>query len=416
MRFEIVTIGAELLDGTLVDTNTSEVASKLRRIGGDVVRGTTVPDDPDAIRSALVGALEGADAVVALGGLGATSDDRTKQVASRVFGRNLVLDEELLAHVRSRFESLGRAMPEINVSQAMVPEGARAIHNPSGTAPGLVMEDDARLLFLLPGVPAEMRAMMDGYVVPFLEGRGLKREGEERILRTTGISESALAELIDPTVRRLARTEVSYLPNLTGVDVRLICAGHGASDASRTADRSADRVEELLGRYVYGRGKEGLEEVVGYLLSMERQTISVAESCTGGLLGHRLTSIPGSSDYMRGGVIAYSNDLKRRLLKVRAATLREHGAVSRQVALAMAAGCAQRCGSDMAVSVTGIAGPGGGSEEKPVGLVWMAVASRAGERARSFLFGGPREAVRVQAAQSALDLVRRVLLGIEQDD
>jgi len=416
LRFEIVTIGAELLDGTLVDTNTSEVSLALRRVGGDVGRATIVPDEPDVIRAALLAALERADAVVAMGGLGVTSDDRTKQVAAGIFGRALELDEEVLDSVRSRFEQLGRPMPEINISQAMVPEGARAIPNARGTAPGIVLEDEGRLLFLLPGVPAEMRAMLEGYVVPFLEGRGQRREGEERIIRTTGIAESALAELIEPTARRLARTDVSYLPSLTGVDVRVLCRAGGSRSAAATADKAAERLEELVGRYAYSRGREGLEEVVGYLLSMKQRTVAVAESCTGGLLGHRLTAVPGSSDYVNGGVIAYSDDLKKRLLKVRAGTLRAHGAVSREVALEMASGAVDRCRSDYGVSVTGIAGPGGGTEEKPVGLVWMAVSGRRISRARALRFAGDREAVRTRAAQAALDLLRRVLLDISEDD
>ncbi len=416
MRIEIVTIGAELLDGVRVDTNTSELSSRLKRVGAEVCRSTTVRDEPDDIRDALEQALERAGTVITTGGLGATSDDRTKRVAASIFGANLVLDEEVLATMRARFESLGRTMPEINVSQAMVPEGARPIPNRLGTAPGIVFSDERGLLFLLPGVPAEMRAMLEDYVVPFLEGRGLRREAEERLLRTTGIPESALAEIVDPVVRRLARTEVAYLPSLEGVDVRLSCTGAGARDAARTADRAAERIGDLLGPYVYAREMQSLEEVVGYFLTMERATLAVAESCTGGMVGARVTSVPGSSEYMKGGVIAYSNDLKRRLLGVKAATLKNHGAVSRETALEMALGARSRCKADVGVAVTGIAGPSGGTEGKPVGLVWMAVADRRGERAVRRLFGGPRDAVRRRATQGALDLVRRSLSGIPVED
>lgn len=416
MRIEVVIIGAELLDGTLVDTNTSELASRLKRLGADVCRATTVRDEPEAIRDALEDALERTGTVIATGGLGATSDDRTKRVAASIFGANLVLDEDVLIAVRARFESIGRRMPEINVSQAMIPEGARPIPNALGTAPGLVFSDERGLLFLLPGVPAEMRGMLDGYVVPFLEGRGLRREVEERLLRTTGMPESVLAEIVDPVVKRLARTEVAYLPRLEGVDVRLFCTGAGARDAARTADRAAERIAELLGPHVYAREMQSLEEVVGYFLTMERMTLAVAESCTGGMIGARITSVPGSSDYMKGGIIAYSNDLKRRLLGVKAATLKNHGAVSRETAIEMAAGARARCRAGVGLAVTGTAGPSGGTEEKPVGLVWTAVSDRGGERAVRRVFGGPREAVRRQAAQGALDLVRRSLTGIEEDD
>ncbi|MFH1502940.1 MAG: competence/damage-inducible protein A [Candidatus Eisenbacteria bacterium] len=415
MRFEIVTIGAELLDGTRVDTNTPEIASRLRRLGGQIARATSVPDEPDAIREAVSDALDRAGAVVVTGGLGATSDDRTKHVVARLFGGSLVLDEDVLAQIRGRFEKLGLPMPELNVSQAMIPEGARAIPNTLGTAPGLVLSDERGIVFLLPGVPAEMTAMLESYVVPFLEGRGLRRELEERVLKTTGISESALAGIVDPLVRRLARTDVSYLPSLEGVIVRLHCSGAGLRDASRNADRSVERVADALGSFVYARDDQSLEEITGYLLTMERRSVAVAESCTGGLLGWRLTSVPGSSDYVKGGVVAYSNDLKRRLLGVRAGTLKAHGAVSREVAEEMAEGARAKCRADYGVSVTGVAGPDGGTDEKPVGLVWIAVASPSGHRARRLLFGGPRETVRAMAAQAALELLRRTLLGLPDE-
>jgi nicotinamide-nucleotide amidase len=409
---EIVIIGSELVDGTRSDTNGSGVAATLRALGIPVSRITLVPDEPTDVESALRGAVDRADLVVTTGGLGPTSDDRTKQVAARVFGTKLVLNEEVLASVRRRFEERGLLMPELNVSQAMVPEGARIIANRLGTAPGFALEKDGTAVFLLPGVPAEMLAMLAEYVAPFLEGRGHRRLEAERVLRTTGLPESEVASRVEAVARRLARTEIGFLPSALGVEVRVVGRGDSPAEAARTADRAADRLAELIGDAVYARDAQELEEVVGFLLTMNQKTLAVAESCTGGGLGRRITSVPGSSDYFVGGVLAYSNDIKKRLLGVRTGTLREHGAVSRETAVAMAEGVKQRCRSDIGVGVTGVAGPAGGTAEKPVGLVWIAVAGLGLTTAFDHRFTGDRDDIRRRAEQSALDLVRRRLAGL----
>ncbi len=411
MNAEIITIGRELLDGSMVDTNTSYIGSRLRVLGATVTRSTSVPDDPRAIEEVLAHAMNSVDIVITTGGLGPTSDDRTKHVVARLLDLHLVLDEDVLANVRSHFESQGLAMPEINLSQAMIPEGARAIENALGTAPGLLLERGGVILFVLPGVPDEMKRMVETYVIPFLEGRGLKRLTEERLLRTTAVSESEVAELVEPLAKRLARTDVAYLASATGVDVLLICRGETAAQARRTADRAAERVAELLGDSVYATGEESLEQVVGYLLSMGGKTLAVAESCTGGRLGWRLTRVSGSSDYFVGGVIAYSNELKKRLLGVKTGTLKKHGAVSAEVAEEMADGVRVRTKADYGVAITGTAGPGGGTPEKPVGLVHVAVSWERGSRNERFQFRGGRDTVRERAAQAALDLVRRTLVN-----
>jgi nicotinamide-nucleotide amidase len=413
MIAEIVTIGDELLDGTVANGNARRLGEVLRTLGVTVARATAVRDEPAAIEGALAAALASADVVITTGGLGATADDRTKQVAARVLGRKLVLDEAVLDRVRAHFESRGLAMPEVNVAQAMVPEGARAIDNASGTAPGFLLEEDATLVFLLPGVPSEMEAMVSNYVVPFLEGRGARRLTEERTLRTTGVCETAIAEIVGPLSRKLARIDVQYLPSLLGVDLRITGRGESPADAAKAADRAADMLADELEPFVYARGRESLEEIVGYLLAMNGKTLAVAESCTAGALGARITSVPGSSDYFRGGVVAYSDDLKRRLLGVRAGTLRKHGAVSEAVALEMARGARDRGRTDCGIGVTGVAGPGGGSPAKPVGLVYVAVVCDRVARAKEHRFPGDRSAVREQAVQSALELLRRALLGIE---
>jgi nicotinamide-nucleotide amidase len=416
MTAEIITVGSELLDGTRANGNARHLGQALAALGVEVLRATTVTDDAAAIEDATRRAIEAADVVVTTGGLGATVDDRTKQVVARALGLKLALDETVLVRVRAHFEARGIAMPEVNVVQAMIPEGARAIENPSGTAPGLLIEHDGTLVFLLPGVPAEMEAMVANYVVPFLEGRGVRRLTEERVLRTTGLAETAIAETVGPLTRKLARTDVAYLPSTGGVDLRITGRGRSPAEAARAGDRAADMLAERLGPFVYARGHESLEEVVGYLLTMNGKSLAVAESCTAGALGALITGVPGSSDYFAGGVVAYSDDVKKRLLGVRGGTLKKHGAVSRQVALEMAKGARDRGRTDYGVGITGVAGPGGGSPEKPVGLVHIAVVCEGAARAREYRFVGDRSAVREQAAQAALELLRRALLGIESDE
>ncbi len=415
MTAEIITIGTELLDGTLANGNARRLGRALTGLGVEVLRVTTVPDEAAAIEGSLRSAIGAADVVVTTGGLGATVDDRTKQVAARVFGRKLTLDENVLARVRAHFEARGLTMPETNVAQGMIPEGARAIDNPSGTAPGFLIEHDDTLVFLLPGVPSEMEAMVLNYVLPFLEGRGVTRLTEDRVLRTTGVAETAIVEMVGSLTRKLARTDVAYLPSTGGVDLRITGRGGSCAEAARAADRAADMLAERLEPFVYARGRESLEEVVGYLLAMNGKTLAVAESCTAGALGARITGVPGSSDYFRGGVIAYSDDVKKRLLGVRAGTLKRFGAVSKEVALEMAEGARDRARADCGIGITGIAGPGGGSPDKPVGLVHIAVVCDHAARAREHRFAGDRCVVRGQAVQAALELLRRALLGIQDE-
>jgi nicotinamide-nucleotide amidase len=415
MKVEIITIGDELLDGSRANTNAAYLGEGLSSIGGLVTRSVAVGDQADAIEREVAEAIDRADIVVTTGGLGVTADDRTRQAVSRVMGARLELDETALERVRAFFESRGETMPEINISQAMIPEGARPIENRRGTAPGLMFERDGTLLFVLPGPPHELRSMLDGFVMPFLEGRGLRKLTRERLLRTTGISESRIAERVGPTAKRLARTDIVYLPSITGVDIKVIGRGETPAEADKTAESSAEKLAARLEPFVYARGRESLEKVVGYALSMRHATLSVAESCTGGGIGRRVTRVPGSSDYFKGGVIAYSNELKQKLLKVKAATLRAHGAVSEETAAEMAAGVRKICGTDYGVSVTGIAGPTGGSREKPVGTVYVGVQGPQGTSVRPYRFSGARSAVRGAAEQAALELLRRTLLNIEDD-
>ena len=413
MKAEIITIGGELLDGSQVDLNAVYLGSRLTSLGAEVVRISSVPDAVDDIEEATSRALDRADLVITTGGLGVTADDRTKHAVARLLGRKLVLDEGVLEKVRARFEARNVPMPEINIAMAMLPEGARSIENQRGTAPGLLFEKGEALLFVLPGVPVELRSMFENFVSPFLEGKGLRRLAQERLIRTTGLAESEIAERVEQLARRLARTDVVYLPSATGVDLKVIGRGRTSVEAGKTAEKSQEKIAAKLGPYVYARGDESLEKVVGYLLSMGGSTLSVAESCTGGRVGWRLTRVPGSSDYFKGGVIAYSDDLKRRLLGVKAAVLNKHGAVSEETALMMARGVREKCATDYGLAITGVAGPGGGTKKKPVGMVFVAVAGGAGERVRELRLGGGRGGIRRAACQAALELLRRFLLDIE---
>ncbi len=414
MKTEIITIGGELLDGSQVDLNAAYLGSRLTSLGAVVVRITSVPDAVDDIEEAAARALEVADVVITTGGLGVTADDRTKQAVARLFGRKLVLDEDVLDRVRARFEARNLPMPEINIAAAMLPEGARPIENQRGTAPGLLFERGDALMFVLPGVPLELRSMFENFVSPFLEGRGLRALGQERLIRTTGLPESEIAERIEQLTRRLARTDVAYLPSVTGVDLKVTGRGETPAEAAKTAEKSQGKIAAKLEPYVYARGDESLEKVVGYLLSMKGSTLSVAESCTGGRLGWRMTRVPGSSDYFKGGVITYSDDLKKRLIGVKAASLKKHGAVSEETALEMARGVRKKCATDYGLAITGVAGPGGGTEDKPVGMVFIAVAGETSERVRELRLAGGRGTIRRAAVQAALDLLRRLLLDIEE--
>ena len=414
MKTEIITIGNELLDGSQVDLNATYLGSRLTSLGAEVVRVTSVPDSVDQIEEVTARAMDRAEVVITTGGLGVTADDRTKQAVARLLGRKLVLDEEVLERVRAWYESRNRTMPEAGVAMAMLPEGGRPIDNQRGTAPGLLFEKGEGLLFVLPGVPAELRAMFDNYVSPFLEGRGLKPLAQERLIRTTGLPESEIAEIVGQLGRRLARTDVAYLPSVTGVDLKVIGRGQTPLEAEKTAESSQAKIAAKLEPYVYARGDESLEKVVGYLLSMGDATLSVAESCTGGRLGWRMTRVPGSSDYFKGGVIVYSDELKKRLVGVKAGTLKKLGAVSPETAVEMATGVRTKCATDWGLAITGVAGPGGGTDDKPVGTVFVAVAGDRGDRVRELHLEGGRGSIRRAAVQAALELLRRSLLNIKE--
>jgi nicotinamide-nucleotide amidase len=422
MDIELVTIGTELLLGFTVDTNAAYLSRALGSVGGRVVRRTTVGDREEEIRIVVREALQRTGFVITTGGLGPTRDDVTKRVVADLFGTPLDLDERYLETLRQRFESLGRGpMPPSNRCQAEIPRGATVLWNRWGTAPGLWLEGDAGIAILLPGVPLEMRNLTDHEVVPRVRARGKERAGRvlvvlSRTLRTTGVGESALAERISTAEDRIAPAMLAYLPSVVGVDLRLTVWGMEEPDATAALARAAEELRPALGRCWYGDDETDLAAVVIDRLRAAGARLAVAESCTGGMLGERITAVPGSSAVFAGGVIAYSNEVKTRELGVSEALLGEYGAVSEPAVRAMVAGVVQAFGVEAGVAVTGVAGPEGGTPEKPVGTVWLAAALRGEVRAvRRQMLGGRRE-VRERSAQAGLDLLRSMLDRGPRDD
>jgi nicotinamide-nucleotide amidase len=415
---ELITIGNELLRGDVIDGNAAWLGRRLAAIGVTVVRRATVGDDETAIQQAVAAALRRTGTVLCTGGLGPTSDDVTRAAIAALYRRALHIDETVLDDVRARFTARGVTMPDTNRVQAEVPDGAHVFRNGSGTAPGLALADDMLgLTILLPGVPHEVRWLFDNGVADHLRARwpAALPPMATAIIRTTGISESALYERTRDLVPTVAPVEVAFLPGIAGVDVRLTLKSGPASESALRSARH--RFSERLDSHVYTLDERDLAEVVGAALREQNLMLAVAESCTGGLLAKRLTDVPGSSICFAGGFIVYSDELKQRWLEVSPAILREHGAVSEATAMAMAVGALRASGATCALAITGVAGPGGGTIEKPVGTVWVAAAvdrstgrgSRPYVEARHFLFSGGREEVRERSAQAALRLLQLLL-------
>ena len=410
MKLEVVTIGTELVLGLTLDTNAADLGRALAAAGAEIVRHVSVPDRPADIRAAVADALDRTGFVIATGGLGPTRDDMTKIEVAALFGKPLRLDESVLQGLEARFRRLGRPMPAVNRTQAEVPEGATVLPNPRGTAPGLWIEDPrGRVAVLLPGVPSEMRGLLVEEVLPRIAQRvGGGRVVLSRTLRTTGVPESALAERIGAVEDDIAPLTLAYIPSVAGVDLRLTAWSLPPAEAEQRLAEHAAALRARLEDHCYGEDEADLAAVVLDLLRGKR--LAVGESCTGGLIAGRITAVPGASDVFVGGVVAYANGVKTDLLDVPAATLETHGAVSEEAVRAMAEGVQQRFAADASVAVTGIAGPGGGTPEKPVGTVWL--AARLGSRTRTVkrVFPGDRGEIRGRAAQAALDLLRRLCL------
>jgi nicotinamide-nucleotide amidase len=415
----ILSTGDEVVEGRTVDTNASYIADRVAQLGYDVVCKLVVGDFPDRLEWAWKTALAQADVVISTGGLGPTTDDLTNETLARVAGVDLVLDEAEVAKIRGFFARVGRPMPENNVRQAMLPAGSEVVPNNLGTAPGyrLAIPTDTRrpVGVVLPGVPREMRAMLEETVLPWLAARlGPARAVVSRTFQTFGMGESAIDEavagLVPPEEARLA-----FRAAFPQVAVRV--SAHGTrEEAERRVKLYGDKIAARLGSVIYAEGSTTMEACVGELLRERGKTLATAESCTGGMVGNRLTNVPGSSTYYIGGVVAYSNKLKEKLLGVSRTTLSMFGAVSEETAREMAIGARRVTGADIAVATTGIAGPDGGTPDKPVGTVAVALAADGygedGAKSKIYQLWGNREWVKVLTSQVALDWVRRALLGL----
>lgn len=410
MNAEIIAIGSELLTPYRLDTNSLFITNELNQVGVRVVHKAVVGDTPDEMLSSFRHALDRADVVVACGGLGPTDDDRTRDTVSELLGRKLLRNEEVLQKLQERFRRFGRTMPEINTRQALVIDGATVMPNPRGTAPGQWIEAKGRILILLPGVPSELRALMEAEVKPRLAKLGIKQRRYARDLRIVGLFESEVEQRVSPLYAQYPDTDTTILATAGGIQL------HPSIWSDDPAGAQA-RLEELVGRMALALGEnlvstcgELIEDIVARVLMENRATIAVAESCTGGLLAERLTSLAGSSAYFLGGIVCYSNDLKTRLVGVPAEMIEAKGAVSSEVALTLADGIRKLTGATLGIGITGIAGPSGGTPEKPVGLVHIGIADEHGPREKSFRFPGDRERIRFFATQNALDAVRRYFL------
>lgn len=409
-QVEILTIGDELLLGFTIDTNGAYLGRRLADIGLRIVRRTSVGDDPAAIETAVREALERTGGVITTGGLGPTADDKSKLAVANVFGRGMQIDESHVAWMKERWRTrFGREMPASNMAQASLPVGSTKLANNHGSAPGVFIADDRGWVAMLPGVPREMRGMTDDTLIPLLASRfPSSAVVRSRTLRTTGVAESLLGDKLGP-LDLGDGVSLAYLPAVEGVDLRLTIAGLDAAFADQRLDDAAKKVRDVVGNSIYGEGETDLASVVLDKCRAKQRTIAVAESCTGGMLGSRLTAIAGSSDVVVGGVIAYDNRVKERMLGVSDEQLRAHGAVSEPVVRAMASGARERFGTSVGVGITGIAGPGGGTAEKPVGTVWIAADVEGAALARRFNMIGDRDEVRRRSAQAALEMLRQML-------
>ncbi len=407
MKAEIINIGDELLIGQVVNTNASWMAARLNKAGISVVQGTTIADDTEAIKSTLEQAFKRADVVLISGGLGPTKDDITKKTLAEYFDSKFIFHEPTFEQVKKIFAARELPVNEINRQQAMIPEKCKPLFNKNGTAPGMWFKKDGKVAVSMPGVPFEMKAMMEEQVIPAIISHFRMDAIVHKTIMTTGMPESMLSEKIKTWENNLpSHIKLAYLPQPGIVRLRLSGSGKEQQKLEMEIQEQAEKLRLLVPEIIFGYDDVSLEEVIGQLLLKKKKTISTAESCTGGYIAHLITSIPGSSGYFEGSVVSYSNRIKTDLLGVRAKTLEKYGAVSREVVTEMAEGARESLKTDYCLAVSGIAGPDGGTEEKPVGTVWIALAGTGSTEARLFHFGDHRGRNIRRSALAALNLLR----------
>jgi nicotinamide-nucleotide amidase len=415
MKAEIISIGDELLIGQVINSNQAYIAEKLNSVGVFDDRMTTVGDNEDEILSAFQKAYATHDVITVTGGLGPTHDDITRVAVCKFFNTDSVINDEALENVKRIFARRKVEPHKINEDQALVPRGCTVIQNRLGTAPGYFFERDAKFFIVMPGVPYEMKAMMDEFVIPFFEKQKTELVIQHRTLKTTGIAESFLAEQIGDVNQLFPSNSgisLAFLPSSSGVRLRITIKATSAETAENKISEIETKLRKKIEKYIFAVDDSELEDVVGSLLTERKLTIAIAESCTGGLIADRITNVSGSSLYFERGIIAYSNKSKIHELGVPENFIKQHGAVSKQVAEAMAFGIRTKSNTDIGLATTGIAGPTGGSTDKPVGLVWIGYSDQDETFALQFNFGGERWIIKERAAQAALELVRRRILKI----
>lgn len=410
MKAEIIAVGSELLTPDRIDTNSLFLTEELNKLGIEVLRKTIVGDQRELLAEAFRDALQRVPVVIASGGLGPTEDDLTRETVAELLGRRLQRDDAVVRHIEARFRSFKREMPALNLRQAMVPEGAEVLENPRGTAPGLWLEHEGHVIALLPGPPRELKPLFIEQVLPRLQRCAPAVRMFQRELHVTGLGESHVEERIRSIYTRYKDVNTTILAAPGEIQIHLRRWSDNAIEANYTLEEILRSLELALGDRIFAHQAVSLEEVVAKLLIENRATIAAAESCTGGLLAERLTRIPGSSNYFLGGVVCYSNEMKAAWADVPAELIAKKGAVSSEVAIALAEGVRRRVRSTLGVGITGIAGPSGGSEEKPVGTVHIALAAANGTKERLVHLPGDREGIRFYASQIALDMVRMYYL------
>ncbi|MBX3244972.1 MAG: competence/damage-inducible protein A [Acidobacteria bacterium] len=407
---EIIAVGSELLTPEKTDTNSLWLTETLNEIGIEVMLKTIVGDDELRLLETIKDALKRSDVVITTGGLGPTEDDLTRQIAAKALGKELVFRQDIEDGIRERFKKMGREMSETNRRQAMVIDGSDVLKNDNGTAPGLLYEEDGKYLIVLPGPPRELKPMFTEQVVPRLKDLAEDFVVKRRIIGVSGMGESVLDELVAPIYTQYSDVRTSILFNKTHVEIHLYLKAENGDEANAILEEMTAKMADALGIAVFTTKGESMEEVVGRMLFERGQTVSTAESCTGGLVGRRFTEVPGSSKYYMEGAITYSNDSKMKMLGVSAETIENHGAVSSQTAEEMAVGIRERSRTDFGISITGIAGPDGGTDEKPVGTVFVGYADANETRSIKLTVPGDRYLVRWRTSQAALDYLRRQML------
>jgi len=413
MKAEIISIGSEILKGQITDTNANFIAKKLAESGIDLEHISAVSDNPESLLSTLKLALQRSDLIITTGGLGPTEDDITYQTIARALNLKLIKYPEAEENLKRILKKINKTISLSNLKQVYLPEGAKIIINQYGTAPAMILEKDNKIICSFPGVPHEMKNLIEENLIPYLKEKfSPSMIKKSKILKITGLGESSVNELIRDYINKQTNFSFGIYANPEDIQVQITTQAPTEKKVEKLLQSSVNQLTKILGNYVYGSDEETIEEIVGNLLKTKKLKIAVAESCTGGMLGEMISRIPGSSEYFQGGVISYNAKIKEDLLKVPPEVIRKYGEVSRQVAKLMAEGVRICCHSDIGISITGIAGPGGATEKKKVGLVYMALADGKKTITQKHQLFGSRQLIRLRASRRALNMLRNYLSGI----